>query len=224
MKIIRELQEEILSEAILDEATGKKRWTISGITLQSDVQNRNKRTYPKSVLDEAIKLHTDKFMTAGRALGELNHPDQNVSSINLDRVSHKFISVTEDGTDYITKAEVLDTPTGMIVQNLLEGDVKLGISSRGLGNIKQQDNKAIVENFHLISLGDIVSDPSGPNCFINGILESVEFQLNKEGVIEQVEIEETMDEYSKILQNSSKSDISTAINSIFNDYLGKIKR
>lgn len=223
MKLIRETNTEIISESILDE-NNKKRWTISGITLQSDIQNKNKRTYPKSVLNEAIEKHTKEFMGDGRALGELGHPHEHISQINLDRVSHKFIEVQEDGTDFITKAEVLDTPCGKIVQNLLESKVKLGISSRGLGNIKQtKDKGTLVEKLYLISLGDLVSDPSAPKGFVKGVLESIDFEFNGNGIIEQKEIDLSMDKYNYILKQSSKEDIGKAINIIFSDYLKKMK-
>ena len=222
MKLIRELTPELLYESVLDENQNKK-WTISGVTLQSDVQNKNKRTYPKSVLSEAINKHKDEFMADGRSLGELNHPNSNISSMNLDRVSHKFISVDEDGSDFITKAEVLDTPTGKIVQNLLEGGVKLGISSRGLGNIKQtKDQGNLVENLYLISLGDLVSDPSAPKGFVKGVLESVEFFINKHGIIEQKTIDSTIDKYDKLIKQSSKEEINQAIGHIIGDFLTKI--
>ncbi len=224
MKIIRELTPELLYESTLNEDTGKKKWSISGITLQSDIQNKNKRTYPKAVLSEAIDKHIKEFMADGRSLGELNHPKSDISSINLDRVSHKFIEVKEDGNDFITKAEVLDTPTGKIVQNLLEGGVKLGISSRGLGNIKQtKDRGSLVENFYLISLGDLVSDPSAPKGFVKGVLEGIEFQMNENGIIEKKQQDYSLDKYSKLIEQSSKEDINKAIHIIFSDFLNKMK-
>lgn len=224
MKFIREHQSEVLVESILDEATNSKKWTISGVTLQSDVQNKNKRTYPKSILSEAINKHIKEFMDDGRALGELNHPKEDISSINLDRVSHKFVSVTEDGSDYITKAEVLDTPTGKIVQSLLESEIKLGISSRGLGNIKHDKIKGnLVENLYLISLGDLVSDPSAPKGFVKGVLEGIEYEFNKNGVIEQKVVDSSIDKYNKLIKSSSKEDLNQAINTIFSDYLKKLK-
>jgi len=223
MKLIRELQQELLYESTLDENNSKK-WTISGVTLQGDIQNKNKRTYPKAILSEAIDKHVAEFMTDGRSLGELNHPDSNISSINLDRVSHKFIDVKEDGSDFITKAEVLDTPTGKIVQNLLEGGVKLGISSRGLGNIKATKDKGnLVQNLYLISLGDLVSDPSAPKGFVKGVLEGIEFQMNAHGVIEQKIINESLDKYNRLIQKSSKEEINKAVSTIFADYLERIK-
>lgn len=224
MKLIRELNTDLLFESVLDESNNKN-WYISGITLQSDIQNKNKRTYPKSVLSEAIKKHVDEFLVDGRALGELNHPDSGISSINLDRVSHKFVSVEEDGNNYITKAQVLNTPCGKIVQNLLEGGVKLGISSRGLGNIRNDEKRGtLVENLYLVSLGDIVGDPSAPNAFVNGVLEGVEWEMNKNGVIEKKVVEESVDKYNELIKSASKEELNEAIKAIFADYLGKIKR
>lgn len=224
MKFIRELTQDLICESVLDEATNKKKWTISGVTLQSDIQNKNKRTYPKAILSEAINKHVKEYMNDGRALGELNHPDANISSINLDRVSHKFTSVTESGTDFITKAEVLETPTGKIVQSLLEGGVKLGISSRGLGNIRQtKDRGNLVESLYLVSLGDLVSDPSAPQGFVKGVLEGVEYELNESGVIQQKVIETSMDKYDKILKESSKEEIDKAIKGIMMDFINKLK-
>jgi hypothetical protein len=220
-KLIKEYNEDIISESVLDETTGKKKWSISGITLQGEVRNKNKRIYPKSVLDEAIKKHVNESQNFTRSLGELNHPDPGMSAINLDRVSHKFVSVTEDGNNFITKAEVLDTPCGKIVQNLLEGGVQLGISSRGLGNVKNQDGGVLVESLHLVSLGDIVSDPSGQNCFIQGVLESVEFELIG-GEFHQKEVNIQMDKYYKMIKESDRKDLDNAVKSIFSSYLSKI--
>ncbi len=223
MKIIRELSTDIITESILDEATNQKKWTISGVTLQSDIQNKNKRTYPKKVLSEAINKHIKDYMKEDRAVGELNHPDSNVSSINLDRVSHKFIEVKEDGSNFITKAEVLDTPCGKIVQNLLEGNVKLGISSRGLGSVKTEKTGTLVENLYLISLGDIVGDPSAPNAFIQGILEGAEYELTESGIIEKKDVKIKLDKYSKLIKEASKEDLNEALKCIFKDYLKSLK-
>ncbi len=222
MKLIRELTPELLYESNIDENNNKK-WTISGVTLQGDIQNKNKRIYPKKMLSEAIDTHIKEFMNDGRSLGELNHPNSNISSINLDRVSHKFIEVKEDGSDFITKAEVLDTPTGKIVQNLLEGGVKLGISSRGLGNIKQnKTGGSLVESFYIVALGDLVSDPSAPKGFVKGVLESVDFFINTYGIIERKEIDETIDTYNKLIKKSSKEELNAAIKTIFSDFIDKI--
>jgi hypothetical protein len=224
MKIIREYSSDISVDTVLNEETNTKKWTVSGITLQSNIQNKNKRYYPKDVLEGAINKHVKDFLADGRALGELNHPDSNISSINLDRVSHKFVEVKEDGNNYITKAEVLDTPTGKIVQSLLAGNVKLGISSRGLGNVKAAsgNNGSLVESLHLISLGDIVGDPSAPDAFLHGVLEGIEYEMKESGIIEKKAVEETIDIYSKLIQEASKEDLQKAVKSIFADFVRKI--
>lgn len=222
-KLIREFNEDILTESYLEEGTGKKSWTISGITLQSELQNKNKRVYPKIVLSEAVNIHITEQMKNNRALGELNHPTGNnsVSHINLDRVSHKFIEVIEDGNNFICKAKVLDTPCGKIVANLLEADVKLGISSRGLGKIKVDKGVTLVEKLHLVSLGDIVGTPSAPNAYINGILESVEFEMLENGFI-QKDVNDKIDKYYTKIKEYKNEDIQKAITSIFKDYLNNI--
>ena len=226
MKLISESTDDLIYESVIDESN-KKSWKISGITLQADVMNKNRRTYPKAILSEAINKHTNEFMKDGRCCGELNHPDKNISSIDYERVSHKFTKVEESGSNYITHADVLDTPTGKIVQSLLEAGIKLGISSRALGNIKSSSAGNIVESLHLISLGDIVSDPSGINCYTDGIYESIDYQLNEKGIIEEIQIEtinETLNTYNKIIKQSSKEEINKAISSIIGDFLSKINK
>ena len=221
-KLIKEFTPDLLTESVLDESTGLKKWSISSVTLQSEVKNKNGRKYPKKILSEAIDKHVKEFLTSERALGELNHPDTEITTINLDRVSHKFTEVTEDGNDYITKANILDTPCGKIVQNLLAGDVKLGISSRGLGKVNHKSGEGIVENLYLVSLGDIVSNPSAPNAFVNGVLESVEFEFINNG-FSRVEISEELDKYNKLIKNSSRNDINLAVKHIFDDFIKKLK-
>ena len=225
MKLIREYVQDILCESTLDESTNVKQWSISGITLQSNLLNKNKRMYPKNVLSEAINNHIKNYMNDGRAVGELNHLDNGISAINLERVSHKFVSVTEDGDNFITKAEVLNTPTGKIVQNLLEGKVKLGISSRGLGNIKTiKEGGSLVENFHIISLGDIVSDPSANDAFVQGILEGTEYILSESGIISQKEILTKVDIYNKIIKDAKQEDINEAIRNILKDFTNLVSK
>lgn len=221
MKLIREYSNEILSESVLEESSGTKKWFISGITLQGNLKNRNGRIYPKEILSKAITEHTDKNMQSGRALGELNHPENGMASINLDRVSHKFISVMEDGDNFVTKAEVLDTPCGKIVQNLLAGGVKLGISSRGLGNLKESNGAKVVQDLQLVTLGDIVSDPSGPNAFVSGIMENKEW-IYENGTLVEKDLSEEIDLYKSVIESASVSEIQEAVQNIFNDYIGKL--
>ena len=220
-KIITESTTEIITESVLEES-GKKNWFISGVTLQSNIKNKNKRIYPKDILSEAIDRHVSEFLNDSRAVGELNHPTENISSINLDRISHKFIEVKEDGNNFITKAQILDTPCGKIAQNLLEGNVKLGISSRGLGKINSKSGDNIVENLYLVSLGDIVDNPSAPSAFVNGVLESVEFQLTESGQFSRIEVFNEIDKYRIELEKASKEDINKAVKSIFTEFLKKL--
>lgn len=219
-KLIREYTPEVFVESVKNDTD--KNWYISGITLQSEIKNRNGRIYPKTVLSEAINKHVNEFMIDGRSTGELNHPTNgDISSINLDRVSHKFIEVKENGNDYVTKAQVLDTPCGKIVQNLLEGGVKLGISSRGLGKIKRSKSTTLIENLYLVSLGDIVSEPSAPSAFINGVLESVEYELTEHGFT-VVECNKKLDKFQTLLKESSKEDIGKAVNIVISEYLQSV--
>lgn len=221
MKLIREFTTDIITESVLDEATNLKKWYVSGVTLQSNIKNRNQRIYPKQVLSEAIDFHVKTFMESNRALGELNHPKSgsNINSIDLERVSHKFVDVTEDNNNYITKAEVLNTPLGKIVTNLLESNVQLGISSRGLGNLVETKEGRTVNKLYLVSLGDIVSDPSGPDCFIKGVLESVEYEMIKESNGDIKFVQKEIDLYNKMLKESSREEINAAVLKVFDSFI-----
>lgn len=212
MKLIREFTSNISAE-LISEAEGKpKKWKFRGITLQAEVQNQNKRVYPKEVLREAIADHK-KLMDQGRCLGELNHPDTNATSVDYKNVSHKFTDVYEDGDNFITEAEVLGTPSGLIVQNLLEAGVKLGISSRGLGSVKESNGKTIVEKLKLITFGDIVSDPSAPDAFLEGIYEGIEYAY-EDGKIVRKEAVEQMDEFNKALKEAAPEDVQKVMSEI----------
>ena len=156
-----------------------KQQYIKGIFMQSDIQNQNGRVYPYNVLKKQVKQFNEKFVKQDRALGELGHPSG--PSVNLDRVSHIITELYEDGKDFIGKAKIIDTPNGKIVKNLLESGVRLGVSSRGLGSVKQnkQGVNEVQDDFVLATV-DIVSDPSAPDAFVNGIMEGREFSLTGE--------------------------------------------
>ena len=156
-----------------------KQQYIKGIFMQSDIQNQNGRVYPFSVLKRQVNEFNEKFVKQDRALGELGHPSG--PSVNLDRVSHIITELYEDGKNFMGKAKIIDTPNGKIVKNLLESGVRLGVSSRGLGSIKT--NRAgvnEVQDDFVLSTVDIVSDPSAPDAFVNGIMEGREFSLTGE--------------------------------------------
>lgn len=156
-----------------------KQQYIKGIFMQSDIQNQNGRIYPFSVLQKQVKKFNEKFVKQDRALGELGHPAG--PTVNLDRVSHIITELQEDGKNFIGKAKIIDTPNGKIVKNLLESGVRLGVSSRGLGSVKtNKEGVNEVQDDFVLSTVDIVSDPSAPDAFVNGIMEGKEFSLTGE--------------------------------------------
>ena len=172
MKLIKELNEEV--EYITEDNEGKKNHYIQGVFLQSEITNRNGRMYPKSVLDREVKNYSEKYIKTNRALGELGHPEG--PTVNLDRVSHKITELKEDGNNFVGKAKLLDTPMGNIANNLLGEGVKLGVSSRGMGTLKRENGASVVgEDFMLATAADIVSDPSAPDAFVEGIMEGKEW-------------------------------------------------
>jgi hypothetical protein len=178
MKLIIE-QTDNVNFLIEDTASGEKNYYISGIFLQSNLKNRNGRIYPKEVMSREVERYVKENVLTNRAVGELGHPEG--PSINLDRVSHRIIELKEDGDNYIGKALVLNTQQGMNVQYLLKGGVQLGVSSRGLGTIKE-NSQGILEvqsDFHLATAADVVADPSAPGAFVNGIMENKEWFWNK---------------------------------------------
>jgi len=175
MKLITEHTSEV--EYIVE---GKdKQQYIKGIFMQSDIKNQNGRVYPYPVLKKQVKKFNENFVKQDRALGELGHPDG--PTVNLDRVSHIITELKEDGKNFIGKAKIIDTPNGKIVKNLLESGVRLGVSSRGLGSVKtNKDGVNEVQDDFVLSTVDIVSDPSAPDAFVNGIMEGREFSLTGE--------------------------------------------
>ena len=169
MKLITEEIENV--EVIVEERGGKKSMFIEGIFLQGDLKNRNGRMYPMDTLRREVTRYNESFVAGGRALGELGHPEG--PTVNLDRVSHKITSLRENGTNFIGKAKILDTPMGRIAKNLIDEGVKLGVSSRGLGTLTTNSEgvKIVSDDFHLATAADIVADPSAPDAFVQGIME-----------------------------------------------------
>ena len=172
MKLIAEEIESV--EILTEEKNGKKSLYITGPFLQAEVVNRNKRFYPLETMCNEVARYNSAFTDKGRALGELGHPDG--PSINLDRVSHKIVSLTQEGNNFIGKAQILSTPMGKIAESLLSEGVKLGVSSRGMGSIKNVDGvNHVGEDFMLATAADIVADPSAPDAFVDGIMEGKEW-------------------------------------------------
>ena len=169
MKLIREEIETV--DFIVEERNGKKNMFIEGIFLQGDLKNRNGRMYPMETLRREVQRYTENHVNSGRALGELGHPDG--PTVNLDRVSHKIVSLKENGTNFIGKAKILSTPMGKIAESLINEGVKLGVSSRGIGSLKQtrEGVNVVGDDFMLSTAADIVADPSAPDAFVEGIME-----------------------------------------------------
>ena len=173
MKLITE---EVTEVKFLTEGKGaKKKMYIEGVFLQGDICNRNKRMYPMETLSREVDRYSKSFIKEGRALGELGHPEG--PTVNLDRVSHKIVSLTREGKNYIGKAQLLETPMGKIAKSLLGEGVMLGVSSRGVGSLREDTNgvKVVGEDFQLATAADIVADPSAPDAFVNGIMEGKEW-------------------------------------------------
>ena len=193
MKLITEYTESDV-EMIVEEKNGKKSHLIEGVFAQADAKNRNGRIYPMAVMEKAVNKYVDEQVKEGRAVGELNHPDG--PTVNLDKVSHLIKDLQFEGKNVMGKALILDTPNGQIVKGLLEGGVKLGVSTRGMGSLEQRNNAMVVKDDFILNTVDIVQDPSAPAAFVNGIMEGVEWVWNN-GIIEAQVIEKMETEIKK---------------------------
>ena len=174
MKLIRE---EIESVKFITEKlkSGRQNLYIEGIFLQGNITNRNGRLYPIETLRKEVGRYNESNVQSGRALGELGHPDS--PTVNLDRVSHKIVSLKEHGSNFIGRAKILDTPMGQIASSLIKEGVKLGVSSRGIGSLKptKEGFNVVGDDFMLATAADIVADPSAPDAFVEGIMEGKEW-------------------------------------------------
>ena len=182
VKLISEAVEDVeyITE---DKENGEKNYKIRGIFMQADIKNRNGRIYPMEVLDEEVKNYNKKFIKQNRAFGELGHPDG--PTVNLERVSHMITSLKPDGKNFIGEAKIMDTPMGKIVKNLMDEGAKLGVSSRGMGSLRQKGGANVVsDDFYLATAADIVADPSAPNAFVEGIMEGKEWVWNNGALVE----------------------------------------
>ena len=173
MKLITEQLDDLMF--VTEETDGKKSLFIEGVFLQSDVKNKNGRMYPKDILQREVNRYSKQYIETKRAFGELGHPDGPV--INLERVSHMITDLKEDGKNFIGKANIMtSTPYGKIVESLLNEGAQLGVSSRGMGTLKQQKGTNVVQDdFYLATAADIVADPSAPNAFVEGVMEGKEW-------------------------------------------------
>ena len=217
MKLIREVFEQ--TSYIIEEKEGKgKSYFIEGVFLQSDLQNRNKRMYPESVMDKEVARYMKEQVENNRAYGELGHPD--TPSINLDRVSHLIVDLRKEGKNYIGKAKILETPMGNIAKGLLDGGANLGVSSRALGSLKQNNEgvQVVQDDFMLSTAADIVADPSAPDAFVRGIMESKEWVF-----VDGKFVEKHIDEVKRVIRQTSSRNLEEAKILAFQKFLTKIR-
>ena len=198
MKLITEQIEDV--EFIVENRNGKKSMFIEGIFLQGDIKNRNGRMYPMDTLRREVTRYNEAFVESGRAVGELGHPEG--PTVNLDRVSHKIVSLRESGSNYVGKAKILSTPMGKIAQNLIDEGVKLGVSSRGLGTLATNNEgvKIVSDDFTLATAADIVADPSAPDAFVQGIMEGKDWVWDG-GVVREQLARKTFKQVNTLVDN-----------------------
>ena len=213
MKLIREEIENV--EVIVEERGDKKNLYIEGVFLQGDIKNRNGRMYPCGTLAKEVSRYNEAFITKGRALGELGHPDG--PTVNLDRVSHKITSLRQEGSDFIGRAKILSTPMGNIAKSLLGEGVKLGVSSRGVGSVAMNNEgvNVVGEDFMLATAADIVADPSAPDAFVDGIMEGKNWVWDG-GVLREQQAAKT---YKQINTLASSRQLQENKIKLFSDFL-----
>ena len=174
MKLITEINEQVQYVFEEDEKSGKKNYFLEGVFMQGDIKNRNGRFYPAQILAKEASRYNKEYIQKNKAYGELGHPQG--PTINLERVSHMIKELKPDGTNFIGRAKVLDTPYGNIVKNLIDEGAQLGVSSRGMGTLRERNGMQEVQSdFMLSTAADIVADPSAPNAFVNGVMEGTEW-------------------------------------------------
>ena len=216
MKLIREEIENV--EVIVEERNGKKSLYIEGVFLQGDIKNRNGRMYPAQTLAKEVSRYNEAFVGKGRALGELGHPDG--PTVNLDRVSHKITSLRQEGSNFVGRAKILNTPMGSIAKNLLDEGVKLGVSSRGVGSVSMNNEgvNVVGEDFMLATAADIVADPSAPDAFVDGIMEGKDWIWDG-GVLREKFATKT---YKQINTLTSSRELQENKLRLFQDFLGNL--
>jgi hypothetical protein len=214
MKLIKEITESV--SFVIEEANGKKSLFIEGPFLVSEKKNKNGRLYEYDTMKKEVGRYTEEYINKNRAFGELGHPDS--PAINLDRVSHMIVGLREDGNQWIGKAKILDTPMGNIARSLIEGGAQLGVSSRGMGSLKNVNGVNIVQDdFYLATAADIVADPSAPGAFVQGIMENKDWML-VDGIWTEMQYQEAKREIVK----SSRKDIEQVSLRIFENFMKKL--
>jgi hypothetical protein len=214
MKLIKEITESV--NYLVEEKDGKKTLFIEGPFLVSERVNKNGRMYKEETMRKEVGRYVTESVEKNRAFGELGHPD--TPSINLDRVSHIIVGLRQEGTDWIGKAKILETPMGNIARNLIEGGGQLGVSSRGMGSLKAVNGVNIVQDdFHLATAADIVADPSAPGAFVQGIMEGKEWMMVG-GIWTEVQYEQAKRE----IKQASRKEIEQVSLKIFENFIKKL--
>jgi hypothetical protein len=215
MLLITEHTEDNIQTLTEDVGGGKKEYYIRGIFMQSEQVNRNGRVYPSAIMEREVGRYNDNYIKTSRALGELGHPEG--PGLNLDRVSHLIKEMKMDGQTVYGKAKILDTPYGQIVKNLINEGVKLGVSSRGMGSLKQVNGINEVQDDFSLATVDIVADPSAPNAFVNGIMEGKEWVWNN-GVLQ----EKAIASYKNTIKKASSRQLEEAKLQVFKDFISRL--
>jgi len=214
MKLIKEVTETV--QYITEEKDGKKNMYIEGPFLVSEKKNRNGRLYEYETMKNEVARYSENYINKNRAFGELGHPD--TPTINLERVSHLIVGLREDGTQWIGKAKILETPYGEIVKNLIDGGAQLGVSSRGMGSLVNKNGVNVVQgDFYLATAADIVADPSAPGAFVEGIMENKEWML-----VNGVWTEQHIEQAKTQIRKASRKEIEQVSLSIFENFIKKL--
>lgn len=214
MKLIKEINESV---SYLEEGIGgKKELYIEGPFLVSERKNKNGRLYEFNTMKKEVHRYTEEYINKHRAFGELGHPES--PTINLDRVSHMIVGLREEGTQWIGKAKILETPMGQIARQLIEGGAQLGVSSRGMGSLKNVNGVNVVQpDFYLATAADIVADPSAPGAFVQGIMEGKEWML-----VNGIWTEQDHSEAVREIKTASRAEIEAVSLRIFENFLKKL--
>ena len=211
MKLISEEIQD--AQYLVEEANGKKNYKIRGVFLQSDIKNRNGRIYESEILSKEVDRYTKEFINKKRAFGELGHPDG--PTVNLERVSHMITSLKSEGKNFIGEAKIMDTPYGKIVKGLIDEGAQLGVSSRGMGSLVQKGGANYVgKDFYLATAADIVADPSAPDAFVEGIMESKEWIWNN-GVL----VEKELDMWKREIEQTKRHALAEAKANVFKKFI-----
>jgi hypothetical protein len=214
MKLISEEVQN--AEYITEEVNGKKNYKIRGVFLQSEIKNRNGRVYEKEILEKEVSRYNAEFINKKRAFGELGHPDS--PTVNLERVSHMITNLYPDGNNFIGEAKIMNTPYGKIVKGLIDEGAQLGVSSRGMGSLSQRGGVNYVgRDFYLATAADIVADPSAPDAFVEGIMESKNWVWDN-GVL----VEKDISAWKTSIERAKSVALAEAKAEVFKDFLKKL--